>query len=200
MSSIQIIPYRDVIDLLPEGEKNAIEIAVSQEQKEMGNPNCVTIGVVAVAVAVLVAGIFLILATYQIFPHGANAISDLAIWGKVIGYGCLSLGFVVAAIGSVKWHLTNKHYFSIIRYRKEQSALDKFLTGKIHEKDILVIDDSDQKNLSIYFSAGHPQPNSYSAPYTKTAEAALNDWLSIGDHAKFSTGDYSCISLDELRP
>lgn len=60
---------------------------------------------VAIGAILCVAGVFLTLAVHQVLPHGINAMSDLGIWGQIIGYGVLGIGMIVAIAGFVKWHL-----------------------------------------------------------------------------------------------
>jgi len=51
---------------------------------------------------VSLGGVFLLLAHYQILPQAINAMSELGVWGQVIGYGVMGTGLVVVAVSGVK--------------------------------------------------------------------------------------------------
>lgn len=55
----------------------------------------------AIGAIISLGGIFLILASHQIIS--VNVITNLGNWGEVIGYGVCGLGFLFAAVASVKW-------------------------------------------------------------------------------------------------
>lgn len=53
--------------------------------------------------ATAIAGVFVILAAFQILPAGTNAISNLGQWGKGIGYGLAGVGSVVCMESVIGW-------------------------------------------------------------------------------------------------
>jgi hypothetical protein len=57
---------------------------------------------IAIGIVVSLGGIFLLLAYYQILPHGINAMSGMGVWGQVVGYGVVGSGLVITALAVVK--------------------------------------------------------------------------------------------------
>ncbi|MFC2049247.1 hypothetical protein ACFLR2_01055 [Chlamydiota bacterium] len=57
---------------------------------------------VALGIIVALGGVFLVLASYQILPTGVNTISNLGIWGQVLGFGPLGLGLLITLVSCVK--------------------------------------------------------------------------------------------------
>lgn len=84
---------------------------------------------VAIATGALlcVAGIFLILASHQVLPHGVNAISSLGVCNHAIGYSILGAGVILALIGSVMWR---------------RSIFDKEVPNKISENSHVSVSSS----------------------------------------------------------
>jgi hypothetical protein len=65
--------------------------------------NCACLPItVAIGIVVSLGGVFLLLAYYQILPHGINAISGMRVWGQVIGYGSMGVGWLTIAANIVK--------------------------------------------------------------------------------------------------
>lgn len=59
--------------------------------------------------AIITAGaVFLILAAHQVLPAGANALSNIGVWGKVISYGALAFGVIAVTINGGKLYLSSK--------------------------------------------------------------------------------------------
>src|ERR1700722_8857308 len=52
---------------------------------------------ILLAIALIVGGLFLLLAAYRVFPSGVNAISHLGNVGYGIGYGLVGAGILAAA-------------------------------------------------------------------------------------------------------
>ncbi len=64
--------------------------------------------ILALGIITVLGGVFLALAAHQILPFGVNALSNIAVWGQVMGYGCIGLGALTSLLAGVKWHLSRK--------------------------------------------------------------------------------------------
>lgn len=132
--------------------------------------------VVAIGITVVVGGIFIALATYQLFPPHGNIISQLGIWGEVAGYGTIATGMVIIAIGSV---LSGSN-------KPEEKIEEKNLNPKIEEIFASVadaIDDNVKKSLSVIFSDDFDVTSIYSHPdvvrYTEIVKLVEDpSWIS----------------------
>ena len=63
------------------------------------NTKMIALSSLVIGIIACLAGLFLILAYLQVLPNGVNAISQHAIWGKLIGGGLLSFGLLSIICG-----------------------------------------------------------------------------------------------------
>lgn len=144
--------------------KKASELTLQDDQGlSPGGPIATIMGVLTVA-----AGIILILAAYQtILPN--NLISQMGMYGEILGYGVLGLGVIATMIGSVVSYRATKDktiplkevslddskvshadYIPIVN-RKQDNQLDVYLgILQLNLGETLVVDFPDQMEIRIY--------------------------------------------------
>ncbi|MFC2049245.1 hypothetical protein ACFLR2_01045 [Chlamydiota bacterium] len=93
------------------------------------NSSCKWPILIALGIIVSLGGVFLVLAAYQVLPTGVNAISDLGIWGKVLGFGTLGLGVLITLVSGVKQCLVHQQSQAIPIPAEVKKTLGSFLGG-----------------------------------------------------------------------
>ena len=96
------------------------------EVKGKGMTQCHPLAV-AIGAILCLGALFLLLAACQVLPQGVNALSNLGVWGQLIGYGVLGIGVFVVLVGAVRWHLHTKNEEASQKVTKPQG--NNFIGG-----------------------------------------------------------------------
>ncbi len=179
---MHIYPFSEVAKILPQSKKDIIEQKVRQQRGgDLGveveaTPNYWPVAV-AVGLFICAGGIFLTLAAYQVLPQGVNAISQLEVWGKVVGYGTVGLGIVTIAVGSVKWYLKKSLEDDLLetRYLAESSEMDSFFPARLKANELFVVDDPKSKALTIYYREKDDDYPNITMPTYRVVEYGILD-------------------------
>ncbi len=99
-------------------------------------------------VLLMVAGIFILLAAYQVLPKGINAISRWTTWGagKVCGFAILAFGVLQALTVTCAWS-------DFKGRQKLKRDVHQTISHKLYRNELFVIMDEDQ-TFSICSSQG----------------------------------------------
>lgn len=114
---------------------------------------------IALGVTVVVGGIFLALATYQLLPHHGNIISQLGFWGEVATYGTIASGMVIIAIGSIL--SDRKPPAEIKPVDAPKPTLDEVPSAIADRVDVRI-----KKSLGVLFPNDFDFTKIYSHPHT----------------------------------
>ena len=169
---LSTLTHRQVADLLPQRLKLEVEkdeagakansvrfFGVPHDAKPSKTfPLLIVLGILAV-----IGGIFLLLAAHKILPQAANAISNLGLWGHVIGYGVGGLGLISVVLGGVLTYRNHRYVAEVrqvpanTRHTSERPRMDNYFYGVLDEKSLVAVDDPDDESgyLAAMEGAGY---------------------------------------------
>lgn len=218
--AFQAFPYRAVADTLPADRKESIQqkvehprghgsrVVVPQQNigAEQKTSHCLPI-TVALGIIIFLGGIFLSLAAHQILPHGVNALSELGIWGEVVGYGSLGLGLIIILAGAVKQHLTEKQALHTetpkfnLSYDAEVAEMDAYFPQRLKANELFAVDDPDRHEIRLYYTAWDDDAKHHLAQppeiikYDRIPEISYLSWAA---QHQDTVKDKTFITLDML--
>jgi len=94
-----------------------------------------TVTFIALGIVAALGGIFLLLAAFNVLPHGINAISQLGLGGKVLGGVVIGLGLFSIGYGLFLWDRSNQRSF-ISTHEENYESHHKQVRNHEAQKDL----------------------------------------------------------------
>lgn len=170
---LSTLTHRQVADLLPAEEKQQVIAEtgkargkwqkiynVSSGEKVTKNsfPVLIVLGILAV-----IGAAFVLLAAHKVLPQSANAISDLGMWGQVIGYSAGGLGVLALIIGGILTYRAYRHNKRVALvqseseewtgYNSEQARMFSYFPWVLNPQSVVAVDQPKEHSIIIYYQA-----------------------------------------------